>query len=60
MKTKTQKKFDSVARMRQSRDRISRETADMTVEEIVEYFGKGKMLHSRHSKKSRRTAQKLK
>ncbi len=59
MKTKT-KKFDSVAQMRQSRDRISRETADMTIEEIVEYFERGKTPHNKRAKKSGRTVQKSK
>jgi len=40
MKTTIKKDFDAVKYMRQERDRISREIADMTHEQIKEYFAK--------------------
>ncbi len=42
MKTKDKKKkdFDAVLFMRQIRDKISREIADLSKEEILEYFKK--------------------
>jgi hypothetical protein len=40
MKTIIKKDFDAVKYMRQERDRISREIADMTHEQIKEYFAK--------------------
>jgi hypothetical protein len=42
MKTDTlNKTFDSVKLMRDIRDRITKEIADMTPEQIIEYFRKG-------------------
>jgi hypothetical protein len=43
MKTTIEKTFDSVKFMREQRDRISKELASMTKEEIVEYFKKRKL-----------------
>jgi hypothetical protein len=40
MKTIIKKDFDAVKFMRQERDRISKEIADMTHEQIKEYFAK--------------------
>lgn len=42
MKTKENiiKDFDAVAFMRQVRDKMSKELADMTKEQILEYFAK--------------------
>ena len=40
MKTKIKKDFDAVKYMRQERDRIGKEIADMSHEEIKEYFSK--------------------
>ena len=40
MKTTVKKKFDAVKYMRKERDRISKEIADMTHEQIKEYFAK--------------------
>jgi hypothetical protein len=40
MKTIIKKEFDAVKYMRQERDRISKEIADMTHEQIKEYFAK--------------------
>jgi len=40
MKTIIKKDFDAVKYMRQERDRISKEIADMTHEQIKEYFSK--------------------
>ncbi len=40
MKTKNIKEFDAVKYMRQERDRISKDIANMTREEIKEYFAK--------------------
>jgi hypothetical protein len=40
MKTKNKKKFDAVEFMRQTRDKISREIADLDFEQIKEYFAK--------------------
>ena len=42
MKTKTKKRFDSVGFMRQERDRISKDIANMTFEQIKQYFAQGK------------------
>lgn len=41
MKTK-EKKFDAVKFMRQQRDELSKKLAEMTKEEILEYFDKRK------------------
>ena len=38
MKTKNKKEFDAVEFMRQARDKISREIADLDFEQIKEYF----------------------
>ncbi|MDT3739905.1 MAG: hypothetical protein RO257_10450 [Candidatus Kapabacteria bacterium] len=38
MKTNKNKIFDAVKFMRQERDRISKEIADMNHEQIIEYF----------------------
>ena len=51
MKTKTEKKFDSVAQMRKSRDRISKETTGMTASEIIGYFEKRKRGDTRESRR---------
>ena len=40
MKTTSKKKFDAVEYMRQQRDRISKETADMSFEQLKEYLDK--------------------
>ena len=40
MKTKHKKEFDAVEFMRQTRDRISKEIAEMDFEQIKEYFEK--------------------
>jgi hypothetical protein len=40
MKAKIKKEFDAVEFMRQTRDKISREIADLDFEEIKEYFAK--------------------
>jgi len=40
MKTKKKKEFDAVDFMRQTRDKISREIADLDFEQIKEYFAK--------------------
>ena len=40
MKTIIKKDFDAVKFMRQERNRISKEIADMTHEQIKEYFAK--------------------
>jgi hypothetical protein len=40
MKTIIKKDFDAVKYMRQERDRISKEIADMNHEQIKEYFAK--------------------
>jgi hypothetical protein len=40
MKTTNKKEFDAVKYMRQERDRISKEIADMSHEQIKEYFSK--------------------
>ena len=37
---KTKKKFDAVKFMREQRDRISRETANMTTDQLKEYYRK--------------------
>jgi len=42
MKTKTKKVFDAVEYMRQQRDRISNDIANMTYEQIKQYLAKGK------------------
>jgi hypothetical protein len=42
MKTKTKKEFDAVKFMRQQRDRISKDIATMSYEQMKEYFIKGK------------------
>ena len=42
MKTKTKKGFDAVGYMRQQRDRISNDIANMTYEQIKQYLAKGK------------------
>ena len=36
--TRSTEKFDAVKFMREQRDRISKDTADMSTEEIIEYF----------------------
>jgi hypothetical protein len=38
MKTKNKKEFDAVEFMRRTRDRISREIADMDFDQLKEYF----------------------
>jgi hypothetical protein len=38
MKTKNEKEFDAVEFMRQTRDKISREIADLDFEQIKEYL----------------------
>ena len=43
--TRTVQKFDAVKFMREQRDRIGNDIADMSTEEIIEYF------NSRNSKK---------
>jgi hypothetical protein len=40
MKTKKKKEFDAVEFMRKTRDKISREIADLDFEQIKEYFAK--------------------
>jgi hypothetical protein len=40
MKTTIKKKFDAVEYMRQQRDRISKETANMSFEQLKEYLDK--------------------
>ena len=40
MKTIIKKDFDAVKFMRQSRDKISKDIADMSYDEIKEYFAK--------------------
>ena len=40
MKAKNKKEFDAVEFMRQARDEISREIADLDFEQIKEYFAK--------------------
>ena len=40
LKTTNKKEFDAVKYMRQERDRISMEIADMSHEQIKEYFSK--------------------
>ncbi|MEX0596580.1 MAG: hypothetical protein WD512_08770 [Candidatus Paceibacterota bacterium] len=40
MKTTSKKDFDAVKYMRQERDRINKEIADMSHEQIKEYFAK--------------------
>jgi hypothetical protein len=40
MKTTIKIKFDAVEYMRQQRDRISKETADMSFEQLKEYLDK--------------------
>ena len=40
MKTKIKKDFDAVKFMRQTRDKISKDIADMDYAEIKEYFAK--------------------
>ena len=40
MKTIIKKDFDAVKYMRQERDKISKDIADMTHEQIKEYFAK--------------------
>lgn len=42
MKTIIEKDFDAVKFMRQQRDRISRETADMNFEQLKEYLKKNR------------------
>ncbi len=42
MKTKIKKGFDAVAYMRQQRDRISKDIANMTFEQIKQYLAQGK------------------
>ncbi len=44
MKTKSEKKkeFDAVLFMRQVRDKISSEIADLSKEQIIDYFNKNK------------------
>lgn len=42
MKTKNKKRFDAVGFMRQQRDRISKDIANMTYEQIKQYFAQGK------------------
>lgn len=42
MKTKTKKDFDAVKFMRQQRDRISKDIADMNYKQIKEYFSRKK------------------
>jgi hypothetical protein len=42
MKTIIKKDFDAVKFMRQQRDRISRETADMNFEQLKEYLKKNR------------------
>jgi len=40
MKTKNKKEFDAVEFMRQTRDKISREIADLNYEQIKKYLAK--------------------
>lgn len=40
MKAKNKKEFDAVEFMRQTRDKISQEIADLDFEQIKEYFAK--------------------
>jgi len=40
MKTLTKKSFDAVKFMRQTRDKISRDIADMNYKQLKEYFSK--------------------
>jgi hypothetical protein len=40
MKAKNKKEFDAVEFMRQTRDKISREIADLNFEQIKEYLAK--------------------
>jgi hypothetical protein len=40
MKTKTKKEFDAVEFMRQARDKISRDIADLDFEQIKKYLKK--------------------
>jgi hypothetical protein len=40
MKAKNKKEFDAVEFMRQTRDKISKEIADLDFEQIKEYFAK--------------------
>jgi hypothetical protein len=40
MKTTTKKVFDAVKFMRQTRDKISQDIADMNYEQLKEYFAK--------------------
>jgi hypothetical protein len=42
MKTTTKKDFDAVKYMRQTRDKISLEIADMNYDQLKEYFAKGR------------------
>jgi hypothetical protein len=42
MKTKIKKDFDAVEYMRQQRDRISNDIANMTFEQIKQYLAQGK------------------
>jgi len=42
MKTIVKKEFDAVKFMRQQRDRISKETADMTFEQLKDYLKKNR------------------
>ena len=42
MKTSIKKKFDAVEYMRQQRDRISKETANMSFEQFKEYLNKNR------------------
>jgi hypothetical protein len=42
MKTIIKKEFDAVKFMRQQRDRISRETAEMTFDQLKEYLRKNR------------------
>lgn len=42
MKTKNNKEFDAVGFMRQQRDRISKDIANMTFEQIKQYLAAGR------------------
>ena len=42
MKTKIKEGFDAVGYMRQQRDRISNDIANMTFEQLKQYLAKGK------------------
>ncbi|MBK8808208.1 MAG: hypothetical protein IPO21_16915 [Bacteroidales bacterium] len=42
MKTKIEKTFDAVEFMRQQRDAISKDIANMTYEQLKQYFAKSK------------------